>query len=84
MLTPKNDEIHYEARKLKKAKKVYSAYTCRGQVYVKSRHISEGVLIRELKELEKISTKLADRNPSLTPTYPLQIPARSRYSQHAP
>ena len=72
MLTPKNDEIHYVARKLKKAKKVYSAYTFRGQVYVKPDHMSEGVLIRELKELEKFQ----QASPIQTPR-PQHTPSRS-------
>ena len=76
MLTPKNDQINYEARKLKKAKKVYSVYTFRGQVYVKPNFFSEGVLIREMSELTKYQQLLPTQTPRPKPT-----PSRSQPDQ---
>ena len=56
LLTAKNNQLFYEARKLKKEqKKIYSAYTFKGQVYIKPNSESYPVLIRDSNDLLKFS-----------------------------
>ena len=56
LLTAKNNQLFYEARKLKREeKKIYSVYTFKGQVYIRPNTDSYPVLIRDSKDLQKFS-----------------------------
>ena len=53
-LTPRNNAIFYEARKLKKANRnIHSVFTFRGQVYLKLSQNSDGILIRQVSDLRQ-------------------------------
>ena len=54
LLTPRNDNIFYEARKHKSThKNIYSVYTFRGQVFVKRSQTSDPVHIYDVQDLRK-------------------------------
>lgn len=58
-LTPTNDKIFYEARKLVKAKQIKAAWTYAGNIYVKRTESSDGVKIQHMNDLKPFQVPYA-------------------------